>query len=46
MLEERLEEIDQAERSPLFLGKSRCDKNLERISLLSKIESQLADYGK
>lgn len=46
MLEERLEQVDKEERSPLFLGKARCDKNLERISLLSEIESKLAEYGK
>lgn len=45
MLEERLERVDQEEIYPLFLGKSRCDKNLERISILSDIESCLADYG-
>lgn len=45
MLEERLEMIDREERSPLFLGKSRCDANPERITLLSEIDSQLAEYG-
>ncbi|KAI0383371.1 hypothetical protein F5Y04DRAFT_33591 [Hypomontagnella monticulosa] len=44
MLEERLERVDQQEKSPLFLGKSRYDKNADRISLLSEIESCLADY--
>lgn len=39
MLQERLE------ASPLFLGKSRSDGNTDRISLLSEIESGLADYG-
>ena len=46
VLEERLERIDHEEASPLFLGKLRCDRNLERTSLLSDIESGLADYGK
>jgi hypothetical protein len=46
VLEEKLEEIDRQERCPLFLGKSRCDGNAERLSLLSEIESQLAGYGK
>jgi hypothetical protein len=46
MLEQKLEQVDHEETSPLFLGKSRCDKNSERISLLSDIESCLADYGK
>ena len=45
MLEQRLEQIDQQEESPLFLGKSRCDRNTNRISLLSEIEHRLADYG-
>ncbi|KAH6696606.1 hypothetical protein BKA61DRAFT_623295 [Leptodontidium sp. MPI-SDFR-AT-0119] len=44
MLEERLNQVDQQEESLLFLGKSRCDKNTDRISLLSEIESCLADY--
>jgi len=44
MLEQRLDQIDQQETSLLFLGKSRCDGNLDRISLLSEIESCLADY--
>lgn len=45
MLEERLEQVDSEEPSPLFLGKSRCDRNAERLSLLSQIEACLADYG-
>lgn len=45
VLEQRLEQIDQQEESPLFLGKSRCDRNTDRISLLSEIEGRLADYG-
>jgi hypothetical protein len=44
-LEQRLEQVDQQEISLLFLGKSRCDINTDRISLLSKIDSCLADYG-
>jgi hypothetical protein len=46
MLEEQLEQVDYEETSPLYLGKSRCDRNAERISLLSEIDSHLADYGK
>ncbi|KAI9684131.1 MAG: hypothetical protein M1829_003401 [Trizodia sp. TS-e1964] len=42
--EQRLEQLDREEASPLFLGKSRCDGNRERISLLSDIESCLSDY--
>jgi hypothetical protein len=45
MLEERLDEVDQEESNLLFLGKSRCDHNPNRISLLSQIEACLADYG-
>lgn len=46
MLEQRLERVDHEEISPLFLGRSRGDGNMERISVLSDIESRLADYGK
>jgi hypothetical protein len=46
VLEQKLEQVDHEETSPLFLGKSRCDRNSERISLLSDIESCLANYGK
>lgn len=45
MIEQRLEEIDQEERSRLFLGKSRLDRNPERISLLSEADTLLNDYG-
>jgi hypothetical protein len=45
MLEERLDQLDQEERSPLFLGKSRIDRNADRTSLLAEIDSCLADYG-
>lgn len=45
MLEQKLEQADQQEASPLFLGKSRCDRNTDRISLLAEIEHRLADYG-
>jgi hypothetical protein len=46
MLEQKLDQLDQQETSPLFLGKSRCDGNTDRISLLSEVELCLADYGK
>jgi hypothetical protein len=46
MLEEKLEELDREERCALFLGKSRCDGNQKRISLLSEIDSRMLDYGK
>ncbi|KAK1993570.1 hypothetical protein LX36DRAFT_693638 [Colletotrichum falcatum] len=43
-LEERLDEIDRQETSPLFLGRSRSDRNQERDSLLSEFNACLADY--
>ena len=46
VLESKLEETDQNEKCPLFLGKSRCDRNADRISLLSEIETRLKDYDK
>ncbi len=45
VLEAELDEIDQEEKCPLFLGASRCDGNSKRESVLSEIESRLADYG-
>ncbi|CAI0654757.1 unnamed protein product, partial [Colletotrichum noveboracense] len=44
VLEERLDQLDENEESPLFLGKSRCDKNEARRSLLREMELCLADY--
>ncbi|KAH7012908.1 hypothetical protein EDB80DRAFT_709107 [Ilyonectria destructans] len=44
VLEQKLNEADDEEQSPLFLGKSRCDGNQERIALLGEIDSALADY--
>ncbi|KAK4176441.1 hypothetical protein QBC36DRAFT_311121 [Triangularia setosa] len=46
MLEERIETIDRDERCPLFLGKSRCDRNTERIDTLAEFEERLADYDR
>ncbi|KAI3328377.1 hypothetical protein F4824DRAFT_493216 [Ustulina deusta] len=43
-LESQLDQIDQDEPLPLFLGKSRGDTNSERKSVLSQIESAIADY--
>ncbi|KAI1204900.1 uncharacterized protein F4807DRAFT_445525 [Annulohypoxylon truncatum] len=43
-LEQQLEQIDQQETSPLFLGVSRCDRNADRLSTLSEIEAALIDY--
>ena len=45
VLEQRLDQIDEQETSLLFLGTSRRDANADRWSLLSEIESHLADYG-
>lgn len=45
VLEQKLDEAGDEEQSPLFLGKSRCDGNQERIALLGEIDSALADYG-
>jgi hypothetical protein len=45
VLEEKLDKIDQSERSLLFLGKSRLDTNADRLSTLTEIESSLANYG-
>ncbi|OTA96297.1 hypothetical protein M434DRAFT_27945 [Hypoxylon sp. CO27-5] len=44
ILEQRLNEVDQKETSLLFLGKSRCDNNPDRLGLLSEIENCLGDY--
>ncbi|KAI1123527.1 hypothetical protein F5Y10DRAFT_51181 [Nemania abortiva] len=46
LLERRLDEIDEKETSVLFLGKSRCDRNPDRIAILSEIDSCLRDYDK
>ncbi|KAI1740158.1 hypothetical protein F4680DRAFT_448354 [Xylaria scruposa] len=43
-LEEQLDKVDQDEPLPVFLGKSRGDINSERLSIVSQIESALADY--
>lgn len=45
VLERQLDHLDDLESSALFLGKSRCDSNAERLSLLTDIESCLVDYG-
>lgn len=45
ILEEKLKEVDYLEAAPLYLGKNRSDRNMERISLLSEIDTALADYG-
>ncbi|KAI1045112.1 hypothetical protein LB505_011914 [Fusarium chuoi] len=45
ILENELDQIDQQEKAPIFLGKSRIDRNAERLSVMSRIESALVDYG-
>ncbi|MCJ1311285.1 hypothetical protein MMC25_004956 [Agyrium rufum] len=44
ILEGQLDQVDQEETLPLFLGKSRSDKNTQCGSLLAEIELCLADY--
>lgn len=46
VLEKRLNDIDNNERSPLFLGSRRRDKNEERKDIMGKIDVELAEYGK
>jgi hypothetical protein len=46
VLEKKLDDIDDAEAFPLFLGKSRIDRNQDRLAILADIESNLAEYGK
>ncbi|KAI0887514.1 uncharacterized protein GGS22DRAFT_110549 [Annulohypoxylon maeteangense] len=43
-LENQLERIDQQETSPLFLGVSRSDRNVDRLSTLLEIEAALIEY--
>ncbi|KAI0436947.1 hypothetical protein F4803DRAFT_566438 [Xylaria telfairii] len=43
-LEQQLDNLDQNETSPLFLGMSRCDRNTARTSALSQISVLLDDY--
>lgn len=45
VLEQRLQELDQNEERPLFLGSLRRDCNAERKSLLVDLDHALADYG-
>jgi len=45
MLEQQLDQIDQHETSPLFLGKRRSDRNPERSSALAAIDRVLVEYG-
>jgi hypothetical protein len=45
VLEKQLEKIDREETAILFLGSSRSDSNEKRNSVLSEIDTVLADYG-
>ncbi|KIW19097.1 hypothetical protein PV08_03389 [Exophiala spinifera] len=44
VLEKKINEVDEWEPRALFLGKSRCDVNQERLSLLAEADERLADY--
>ncbi|KAL2820069.1 hypothetical protein BJX63DRAFT_337402 [Aspergillus granulosus] len=44
ILEQRLEQADDQEAAPLFLGNSRRDRNAARATILAEIKTQLADY--
>ncbi|KAH7014191.1 uncharacterized protein B0I36DRAFT_48587 [Microdochium trichocladiopsis] len=44
VLEEKLEDIDQNERSLLFLGKSRSDRNEDRKVILQQLETAINNY--
>ncbi|CAH0046003.1 unnamed protein product, partial [Clonostachys solani] len=46
ILEKRLEEIDNQEPAPLFLGKSRFDRNEARKKVLAEIELCLEEYDR
>lgn len=46
VLEKRLNDIDDNEKSPLFLGSRRRDKNEERKGIMGKVDLELAEYGK
>lgn len=44
-LEEELKQIDESEKSQLFLGNCRRDKNQSRKEVLEKLDLALRDYG-
>jgi hypothetical protein len=44
-LEKRLDEIDESEKAPIFLGKARMDRNSDRLTILSDIETSLDEFG-
>lgn len=45
VLEEKLDQIDEAEGRALLLGCSRLDENDERRLVVKKLHSSLAEYG-
>ena len=45
-LEEQLNQIDQAEKSALFLASRREDRNSDRSVITTKLRSALSTYGK
>lgn len=46
VLEQQLDQIDEVEMRPLFLGSMRCDRNNARQQVLSEIQTALNDYGR
>ncbi|PYH47505.1 uncharacterized protein BP01DRAFT_217289 [Aspergillus saccharolyticus JOP 1030-1] len=44
VLEKRLNEVDDNEASPLFLGSRRRDRNETRQQVLARIDTELAEY--
>ena len=45
-LEQQLEQVDDEETSPLFLGTARRDRNAARLQVLDDIDAALAEYGR
>jgi hypothetical protein len=45
-LEKELDQIDQNEKTELFLGNCRRDTNADRKNVLRRIDEALKDYGK
>ncbi|KAK4690873.1 hypothetical protein P7C71_g6014, partial [Lecanoromycetidae sp. Uapishka_2] len=43
-LEQQLEQVDDEETSPLFLGTARRDRNAARLQVLDDIDAALAEY--
>ncbi|KAE9378749.1 hypothetical protein N431DRAFT_363410 [Stipitochalara longipes BDJ] len=45
ILEEQLDEVDQSETLPIFLGNARRDANQTRKQILAEMETELKEYG-